>query len=633
MTLTEAKALYLEAKTAYYNGAPIMSDPKFDKLEDKIRAKDPTWKELAKTGVRVKDKKTEVALPNLMPSLDKKYPEEIEKWLAQGRSENWFVTNKLDGSSLQLVYEAGLPYKLYTRGTGVDGGDISYMIPHLNIPKKLKTLSTVSLRLEAVMKKSVFDAKYSVPARGETEGSKNPRNLVNGVLNRSSTSLDRATLKDVDLIVLGVYGMGMQAGYEWARLQGFNVVECSLFVGRTLTSARLCECLNTRIKNSVYEMDGLVLVGPDQRFAYDSNDKPKWTVAFKQNTTIEDAHSAKVISILWEEAKSKRLTPVAQIEPTEIGGVTVRQVTMSNAAKMCQRSVGPGAIIKVVRSGDVIPFWVATVKPCNDADLQWPSVPWEWQSEDSPFIRATEFSAGAEHQKLYHFLKTCGIENIALKTVAKLYEEAGLRTFEDYALLTAWKPLLAEKRLGTTTIGPAKSKTLVKELERLKGIDLKTVMVATSAFDGGIGDRKLTAIGQSINLTRLLSMSAADIKMQVAGLHGFDIVSAETVARGVARYLPMHRVLAPLLNISMPTATFAVKAAATAGRFAGMGATWTGYRAPEQEAQWTAEGGEIVSFGSKTTHLFYKEGGKKSTKIEKAGDRARVWAEFMETVS
>jgi len=56
MTLDEAKALYLKAKEAYYNSKPIMSDAKFDKLEDAIKSKAPKWPELSKTGVKVKNK-------------------------------------------------------------------------------------------------------------------------------------------------------------------------------------------------------------------------------------------------------------------------------------------------------------------------------------------------------------------------------------------------------------------------------------------------------------------------------------------------------------------------------------------------------------------------------------------------
>ena len=77
LTLKQAKAKYVEAKEAYYAGQPIMSDQKFDALEDWITQKDPNWSELSKTGVIGKK---EVRLPYYMPSLSKCYPEAIDSW-------------------------------------------------------------------------------------------------------------------------------------------------------------------------------------------------------------------------------------------------------------------------------------------------------------------------------------------------------------------------------------------------------------------------------------------------------------------------------------------------------------------------------------------------------------------------
>ncbi len=98
---------YLLAKEKYYNDQPIMSDEEFDALEDKIRAYDPDWVELKKTGV--KTKKTEVVLEHFMPSLNKVYPEKVEAWLAKWQGPK-LVMDKLDGGSLQLTYKNGSPY-------------------------------------------------------------------------------------------------------------------------------------------------------------------------------------------------------------------------------------------------------------------------------------------------------------------------------------------------------------------------------------------------------------------------------------------------------------------------------------------------------------------------------------------
>src|SRR5882672_3849441 len=114
MTLVEMKKLYKRAQRAYYNGDDLdydenlMTDKEFDKLEDQIRKLDPAWKELAKTGVKVADKKTDTLLWRPMPSLNKMYDEAVPKFYAKHKAvEKWIWSDKLDGTSLQLVYENG----------------------------------------------------------------------------------------------------------------------------------------------------------------------------------------------------------------------------------------------------------------------------------------------------------------------------------------------------------------------------------------------------------------------------------------------------------------------------------------------------------------------------------------------
>ena len=138
MNLQEAKELYIKAKDAYYNsGKPIITDAQFDKLENWIAKKDPTWPELHKTGILPTDiigKKTKVKLPFFMPSLNKFYPEEVDKlWKKLPVVSEYVYMDKLDGCSVLLEYENGKPTKLTTRGNGEIGQDISFFIPYILI--------------------------------------------------------------------------------------------------------------------------------------------------------------------------------------------------------------------------------------------------------------------------------------------------------------------------------------------------------------------------------------------------------------------------------------------------------------------------------------------------------------------
>src|SRR5271168_1300569 len=204
--LVQMKASYLHAKRAYYNGdQSSLTDAEFDKLEDEIRDLDPAWSELKKTGVKVSNKKTETLLWRFMPSLSKMYDKEVPKFYASFKApiRSWIWMDKLDGTSLQLVYTKGEPSQLITRGDGTLGGDISFFIPHLVklklIPASISDKSTpIVLRLEGLMKKAVFEKKWSREAKGD-DGFDNSRNMVNGLFNRKAV---HPALKDVDLVVL-----------------------------------------------------------------------------------------------------------------------------------------------------------------------------------------------------------------------------------------------------------------------------------------------------------------------------------------------------------------------------------------------------------------------------------------------
>jgi NAD-dependent DNA ligase len=79
--LKSMKRLYKQAKVAYYElDEPIMTDAQFNKLEDQIKAIEPSWKELHKTGVRTVEAKSEVELARFMPSLEKAYPEDVPRF-------------------------------------------------------------------------------------------------------------------------------------------------------------------------------------------------------------------------------------------------------------------------------------------------------------------------------------------------------------------------------------------------------------------------------------------------------------------------------------------------------------------------------------------------------------------------
>ncbi len=300
MTLIEKKKLYKKANAAYFNDQPIMTDADFNRLELAIAKEDPDWKELKKTGAKV-GKKVAIKLHKLMPSLAKCYPETIAKWIAKQKSKILLALHKLDGSALQGRYRNGRCFQLATRGDGTTGKDISFLIPFLKLPV-ITDKSEVTLRMEAVMSNAVFNKKWLRKSEDDKDGFDNPRNAVNGLLNRTSR---HTAMADIDMVVLGVYGKTMQEGLKWAHKQGFLTATRK----EVATDSDNWEALLIQARTaSLYDIDGLVLVPPDQVFDYDSADRPKWTTAYKVNDD-EGAVEVTVLKIIEQISRNDRISP------------------------------------------------------------------------------------------------------------------------------------------------------------------------------------------------------------------------------------------------------------------------------------------------------------------------------------
>ena len=163
------------ANVHYRNLQPIMTDNQYDILEDYISDRYPTNEIVHQIGAPVERNK--VALPYNMGSMDKIKPDTsaLSNWMAKYRGP-YVLSCKLDGVSGLYTTEGSAP-KLYTRGDGKVGQDVSHLIPHLRLPKT----KGIVIRGEFIIPKAVFDSKYKTKFA-------NPRNMVAGIINHKTVN-------------------------------------------------------------------------------------------------------------------------------------------------------------------------------------------------------------------------------------------------------------------------------------------------------------------------------------------------------------------------------------------------------------------------------------------------------------
>lgn len=618
--LKALKAKYLKAKASYYNSKPIMTDAEFDALEDRIIASVPEWDQLAKTGVAVANKKTEVALLKFMPSLNKAYPEKIEmrlkSMLKAYPTAAWIVMAKLDGSSLQVVYDKGVPKRVITRGDGTRGGDISFLIPYLNLPKKINVKTQVVFRCEAVLSALVFKLKW----RKEFD---NARNMVAGLLNRREP---HPALADVDIVVLGVYDMPLDDGLNFARTQGFETVFFNTPGVRILD----CEVQLKGIKlASPYAADGIVIAPSKHVLSYADAEKPKFMVAYKENESVADAQTAIVEDIIYQTSSSKRIIPKAKLKPVVVGGVTVTYATLHNAQWMIDRKIGPGAKVKIVRSGDVIPKIVGVVKA---SAVKYPDVKHELRGVH--FVALTH-STEIAVRTLLRFFDKLGIEFIKAGTVEALYTQ-GYKTPFDYMNLVKHGDASLLVKAG---LGKVQATKQFDELTRVLGrpVNLLSLMVASCVFDSGVGERKLAAINKHLGyqaLATTFKFVAAGNKMvpgvveydRLLETPGFQTKTVRVILDGMRAFKPWLRKTLQFITVEKSRP----EEARIIGKLTHHKVCFTGYRDAAHEAAVKRAGGEVVSFGKSVTILLYKKG-KESSKLDKAlaaGARVCMFADL-----
>lgn len=620
-TLDAKKKLYLKANKAYHDGGKtLMTDAQFDKLEKEIAKADPGWDRLKKTGSKV-NKKVSVALLEPMPSLNKCYPETIDKWLAKQKAKRLLVTHKLDGSSLQGHYRKGRCVALATRGDGETGKDISFLIPHLRhaLPIIADTTDTV-IRFEAVISTEKFKKWERAVSKGGDKKDKdkfdNPRNMVNGLLNRRDV---HPAMRDIDILVLGVYGKPLLKGLEWADDQGLKVVPYdSLAITVKVDFSQLL--LKARSKSD-YDIDGLVLSPPDKVFGYDSYDKPKWATAFKVNDD-EGAVNATVKEIIWQLSRANRWTPKIFIKPTKIGAVMVSNCTAHNAQWMNERRIGVGAVVRIVRSGDVIPKIVGVVKKAEQ-----PSHPPGEFYEEGVHYYATGRHKDAEVREIHHFMTVLGIEHLAQKSIAKLYD-AGTTSVYDH--LVAFQHNM--RPYSDAGIGRAMTEKIYREFKRAlqdEGVTLLKLMNASNCFES-FGERKLQMIEQHFMKKGDRDPLKAYVKMRtdiladqnswgkVQTIKGMGYASAKQFFGGLLRFKTWFKPILETKIIKINPPQLAQKKRTVKGDLAGQFVSFTSYRDADHEAAVESRGAEVIKYGAKTTILVYKKGGKASTKVEAA---------------
>lgn len=509
-------------KAFFVDNAPLTPDSVYDIVRKFYKKQYPQGTLVNKIGAKnVAD--TPLVVP--MASLDQ-YNAGTAK-LAKALEGNgpFVVTDKLDGQSIELVYRGARLTNMMTRGTSTHGTDRSYHVKKLPVPQQLKYNDMV-IRVEAIIPTATFDS--ILHKDNGTHEYTAARNAAGGLINSQATPSAMKHVNFVAFEILKGYGAGMKQSKQLDILKdlGFKVPHSKKFT--KLTEAQLIAYLDERVRNSPYEIDGLV-VAQDVAYAHTGASNPKHAFKFKMNV---DAATALVpcTGVTFQMSKFGVLTPVIHYEPTKLaGGAMCAKATGhngfyiehgylkddKNADRSKKRPIGNGAVLKIVRSGSVIPYIMEVVRPAKKAAL--PDVPFERKGVDFVAVHDISQDIDVQVRRINDFFVATGVRNIGAPSIRKLIETTSANTLH--------RILISPMNVFAPALGLAKARALDAEIDRVlfdKGARIEQLFTGLSPFVGleGMGEtnwaKVLPMFGNDVEA--IAKLTPAKIKRELAEL-------------------------------------------------------------------------------------------------------------------
>ena len=380
MTKKEKLELYYKAKEAYYNGQEIMTDFEFDALEKELGLENKS-----EVGTKHNPSYT-IKHPFIMGSISKvqihkdkegnidwnKYFNEAKKYFGNNPV---IITPKFDGCSFEVDIFNNSIQSISSRGDGNWGKDLTQHLAIFIPDEYVKLGGHYTLRGEVLIKKDVFEKKYS-------EQFTNPRSFVSGILNRDYDRFDKEfqeMLMDLSIVIYDYRRFDEfyngWVDYDWTKLPDSDILPKRYWT-TTLKNEKDFEWYYNdmnqyRHESCEYALDGIV-IKPQAQFRDDNTTerRPKDCVAIKFIPMLEETE---VVNITWNLGKTHEFIPIIWVKPVEMDGRMIQKCSGHNLGYLRQKGITVGAKIIMSLAGDIIPFMYKVTMENPDGEIPMPT--------------------------------------------------------------------------------------------------------------------------------------------------------------------------------------------------------------------------------------------------------------------
>lgn len=428
LTETALQQLVKVASFLYYNyDGGGLDDNAYDALEyhlrKKLHAKGRMFEKIGAEPIE----KLRAPLPYPMASLNKMYPTNpaIIPWIGASPEIVWSL--KLDGVSGMVVFKkvkgSIIPVKIFTRGDGTTGGDVTYLKDYIKLPTPTEEMV---VRGEFVLTRRDWNEKYSKEYA-------NARAFVSAKINSGFISVALPDIHFVAYEIVSGPKYTQSQGFKYLEAEGFHTPEYGVLLSPTLFT--IANMYKQKRSEAAYFIDGLVLAYNIISSVGEKVVNPMYKIAFKM-LLDEQIRSTTITGLEWNISRLGRYVPVATYQAVFINGSRLTRASAHNAAWVRDNQLGLGTKVQVARAGDVIPQ-IKQVIVNPSIDPTYPKTPlqggydWTWRGRDIVLINIDD-NPEVQVQRILYFFQTLGVPGLGEGRINSFYKH-GYTTVQSIA--------------------------------------------------------------------------------------------------------------------------------------------------------------------------------------------------------
>lgn len=588
----------------YHNEKALLTDMEYDILKEYTEREYPDNPVHQDIGAPLpKAARNKTTLPYKMFSMNKIKPDTtaIITWKKK-YSGPYVVSCKLDGVSGLYSTENG-EAKLYTRGNGYIGQDVSNIIPYLNLPKE----EDIVIRGEFIIPKKIHTKKYP---------NTNARNIVSGIINSKKQVVSK--YKDMDFVVYELIKPELKPSEQLKFLQTIKANVVMFNETTDISNDNLSLILKSWRKDYDYDIDGIIVTDDN---IYPRKDKnPEHSFAFKM-LLGDQVSEAKVVDVRWVVSKDGLLKPTIEIEPIKILGSTIQYATAHNADFIEKNKLGPGAVILLSKSGDVIPKIVEVITPAEKAKM--PDVPYTWNKTHKEIIvESPDSDPLVKKRNIIHFFEKLNIPGMKEKTIEKILEHNSGANIETIIKMSK------EQFLELPGIKDKSATKIYNGIQSaLKDTSIGLMVAASNIFGAGIGERIIKKVISGFPTFFTTKDDNSVVKSELEKIDGLGGITADKLVVGRQQFIDFSE----KIGYTIPSISKTKEETSEEKKKAFV---ITGPRDKNVIAKLESLGGELVKGVTKSTHMVLAENPKSGSgtivKAEKYGVPVVSFEKFLE---